>query len=267
MATTSDKIKLGTFLLAAIGLAIAAVVAFAGSALWEARDRYSLVVADSVTGLAVGAPVKIMGIDTGKVSSIELAEDHTRVLIQIEMPPGTRLFEGSIAYIKRQGVTDLRYVDIEQPVASTRVIPPGGRLEHEPTGLDRLTDNAQRISDKTLTLLDRLDEASADVAALAADARELIGDTRPQIGAALTGVDRASRLAAAMFDRADATFDRIDAVVAELDRDMRVNSDELRAALRNIRQASQSVKELSRELRRSPSSLFLARPPKDRRLP
>ena len=71
--------------LAVLGLAILAITVFAGSVLWRHGNRYSIEITSSVSGLTTGSPVKIMGLDAGRVSSMQLADHHTRVIVEIEV--------------------------------------------------------------------------------------------------------------------------------------------------------------------------------------
>jgi phospholipid/cholesterol/gamma-HCH transport system substrate-binding protein len=129
----------------AVGLfVIVGIVAFAylavdlGHARWFGSRGYR-VIADfpSVGDLERGSSVEIAGVDVGRVESVSLVDDEARVVLDIE--PGVRLADDSIAAIKTQGLIGENYVSIS-PGGSGRVIPPNGKIEEvePPVDLEEL---------------------------------------------------------------------------------------------------------------------------------
>ncbi len=264
MPTRAQKVRLGVFLLLAAVLVGIMVLVFGGTALVTRGDRYYVRVGDSVSGLSKGAQVKIMGVTVGEVTDISLDREHTHVLVELTVPRGTPIYRSATAYIKRAGVTDLRYVDIEQLTVAERV-EPGETLPLGSTGLDRLTEQAETITERTVTLLDKANRVLDQALPAVADLSGLVRENRTAVKAAIRDFRAASRAAADGLRGAGSTVSQVDTLIADLHATLRANADELSVTMRNLRAASQSFKELGRELRRSPSSALLSRPPGDRR--
>jgi ABC-type transporter Mla subunit MlaD len=290
MATKAQKIRLGLFLLAATVLGALMFLVFGGRELVDGSRTYRIVVDESVSGLADGSPVKILGVDVGRVSDIVLSPEHTHVIIDLSIPADVPIYSGAIVYIKRTGVTELKYVDIEQRTAGKRV-PPGSYLTFRETPLAQLSDNASEIANRTLTLLDKanglvdeaigvvrqrdrqidhtiaqIDRAASEFGNMSVEVRTLVRDNRALVRDTLADLGAASATAASALDRADRAVQRLDDLVADIQGVVRQNGGELRSTLRNLRVASQGLRELGTELRRSPSSLLFSRPAKERKL-
>jgi phospholipid/cholesterol/gamma-HCH transport system substrate-binding protein len=108
------------------------------AAMWFSGETYERVayVLESryaVTGLNIQAPVRLRGVEVGKVESIEFdAEDRRHILIGIGVRSGTPITRGTVAQLGSQGVTGLSYVMLEDD--GTR-----------PEPLQPSTDKAARI--------------------------------------------------------------------------------------------------------------------------
>ena len=160
-------------------------------------DTYPLTVEfGQVAGIKAGAPVDILGVTRGKVSSVELLQDRVRVGLEID--EGT--FVGTDAQVML--VTDLfnpTAVRIE-PGRSTEAIQPGATLRGSSgTDIAQLMGEGARLVTSLSALAARLDSISAGgrLDALATDleggVRELrawTGESRHQTGAVLKRVDR-----------------------------------------------------------------------------
>ena len=74
---------------------------------------YRSVVAESVAGLNIDAPVKYLGVDVGKVRTIAIDPQNSRqVLLGFLILQGTPVKQDSEAVLKTQGLTGIAYVEI-----------------------------------------------------------------------------------------------------------------------------------------------------------
>ncbi|MCX5694558.1 MAG: MlaD family protein [Candidatus Omnitrophica bacterium] len=71
-----SKTKIGIFVVGAVILLVAAILAFGSGAFFKQSDKYIVFFDGSVKGLSVGAPVIFRGVKIGNVSSIDLAYDE-----------------------------------------------------------------------------------------------------------------------------------------------------------------------------------------------
>ncbi len=90
MSKRANPTLIGAFVIGALVLFFAALFVFGGEELWTERDRYVIFFAESVNGLNVGAPVKMRGVQIGKVTDIRVIYDPkansllTQVVIEVK---------------------------------------------------------------------------------------------------------------------------------------------------------------------------------------
>lgn len=81
---------------------------------WQKKyDLYLAIEDESVAGLNLNAPVKLNGVDVGKVQQITLDPlDPARVNLLFALERGTPIKEDTVAIIKAQGLTGIAYVEL-----------------------------------------------------------------------------------------------------------------------------------------------------------
>lgn len=140
MENRAHAIAAGLFLLL-LGLALAGVVA------WFQGDRvqpirHVVVSRTGVAGLNLKAPVKLRGVEVGKVEAIGFdPADPRQVLITIAVDPGAPITRGTVAKLALQGITGLSFVDLQDGDDNTALLSadgPGQRIELRPTLFDQL---------------------------------------------------------------------------------------------------------------------------------
>jgi len=113
METKANYVAVGAFVLGIL------VVLFV-SVLWVARvqfrdefKRYETFVHGPVTGLGVGATVRLNGIDVGQVSDIAFDPDNSlQVQVGLKIKEGTPIKTDSVVSLESQGLTGVSYVEI-----------------------------------------------------------------------------------------------------------------------------------------------------------
>lgn len=100
------------------------------AALWFSRDNYANVtyVLESqyaVSGLNPQAPVKLRGVQIGKVQNIDFdSENPSLILVTISVKGGSRITRGTTAQLGAQGITGTSYVDLEDDGKNPEFLPP-----------------------------------------------------------------------------------------------------------------------------------------------
>ncbi len=308
MATKAQNAKLGALLLAAAAVLLILLVFVGGMALLAEENTYFVVVDDSVSGLEAGSPVKILGVPVGTVDTVELVEPHAvQVKATFSVDADNRINKGAKAYLKRQGVTELRYIDIGNGDPSAGPLPPGSELEHGETPLDQLMNSAEAVAQQTEKLMstidglvgsasgavdgidpsrlnelfasaegtmNRLEGAAGELEALMRESREVVRESRQPLRQTLEQTAAAASSARSGFDKADIFAGRADVIIAdvralvqELSQTVGGNDEQVRRTLLNLRQASESIERFAEELRRDPSKILFGDPPAERKLP
>jgi len=67
----------------------------------------------SVSGLRIDSPVKIMGIEVGKVKKIIMDQENQKAVVKIKIKKGINIYDDAIASIKTEGLMGDKYVSID----------------------------------------------------------------------------------------------------------------------------------------------------------
>jgi phospholipid/cholesterol/gamma-HCH transport system substrate-binding protein len=67
----------------------------------------------SVTGLRIDSPVKVLGIEVGKVEKITMDQENQKAVVKIKLKKGIKIYDDAIASIKTEGLMGDKYVSID----------------------------------------------------------------------------------------------------------------------------------------------------------
>ncbi|MFN0186733.1 MAG: MlaD family protein [Aquabacterium sp.] len=168
-----------------------------GGATQKAYGVYLALVDESVAGLNLNAPVKLNGVDVGKVRGIELDPTHPeRVRLTFAIQKGTPVTVDTLAVLKTQGLTGIAYVELS---GGTRESAPllAVAPEIHPVIGTRPSLSA-RLENVLTTVLSKLDSTSGTIDAL------LSAENRRAFGSALADIAVVSRALAARRETIDA---------------------------------------------------------------
>ncbi len=148
MSTKNNYLKIGVFVLVALALLIAGLLAFGAKSYFTPKIRFETAVQDDVSGLSVGSSVQLRGVPIGRVTRITFgwhAYPGTKsrgLIVEFEIdgglmpwPPGdlrtlvSRAVDAGLrAIVKGQGITgsSLLSLDILSPP------PPAPELDYTP---------------------------------------------------------------------------------------------------------------------------------------
>ncbi|HLZ64942.1 MAG TPA: MlaD family protein [Aliidongia sp.] len=162
METRANYVAVGAFVL---GIIIALFV----SALWVARvqfrdefRRYETFVQGPVTGLGVGAIVRLNGIEVGQVSDIAFDPDNSlQVQVGLKIKEGTPIKTDSVVSMESQGLTGVSYVEISggTQAAAPLETQPGHHypiIKSRPSALQRVFESAPDVLAHFVVIADRL---------------------------------------------------------------------------------------------------------------
>jgi phospholipid/cholesterol/gamma-HCH transport system substrate-binding protein len=157
-----------------VGLVVVAVIAAAALAVaWiagagdNAYQAYTVYFRQqSLDGLAVGSPVKMRGIKVGAVHRYRFSTGGDEVSVIVRIDEGVPVHEGAEAYIKRNLVTGVASVEINNGPAERPLLidpPPGERypviaegasdIDRVATAVSQLAVNGAQVLERINTLL------------------------------------------------------------------------------------------------------------------
>jgi phospholipid/cholesterol/gamma-HCH transport system substrate-binding protein len=164
-----------------IGLAIAAAL----FAVWLTNTGksddviYRIHFAESVSGLALGDPVKFHGVDVGTVKTLGLDPDNSQLVrVDVRLRRETPVKTDTKASLKLKGITGVVYVELNggSPAAKMLVAEtPEGQIPeipYEKSSLANLLDQLPRVIQKFSALEDKATKVVSDVAGVTKDIKE-----------------------------------------------------------------------------------------------
>lgn len=152
--------RVGLFFLAALVLLAVMIELVEDWRPFETQYSYVAFFNSSV-GLKVGDPVRIAGVDTGKVTDIGLENSHVRVDFFINRENALR--EDSLAQIRQTNMLGGVFLGLDFGSASSPLLPPGSEVRTESsTNIDELITNLDRNQDRVLRPLGELVDESSE---------------------------------------------------------------------------------------------------------
>lgn len=220
MENRAHALSAGLFLvLLCIGLLLAAIK-LSGAA--TDQLDYLLVSRTAVSGLNRNAPVRLRGVDVGKVKDIQFSSSDPHViLVRIGVDKGTPMNKGTYSQLGYLGITGLSYVQLDddgdkpEPLATSENAP--GRIDMRPSFLDQIGNSGQELLRDTAQAAKRVNKLLSD---------ESLHDLSQTISNLKSASGRIADLAAelhptlkalpAITARADKTLSRMDPLLVNL---------------------------------------------------
>jgi len=125
---------------------------------------------ESVSGLAVGDPVKFRGIDVGTVKAMSVDPDNSRlVLVDVRLRKETPVKVDTRASLVLKGITGVVFVELNggDPAAKTLLsVTPEGKVPEiasEKTGLKAMIDDLPKLVEKFSAIEDQIKKVVTNV--------------------------------------------------------------------------------------------------------
>lgn len=197
MENKAYALAAGLFTLLLGASIIVAAMWFSGNTVQ--RESYVLESKFTVSGLSLQAPVRLRGVDVGKVESIQFDPENPRlILIGVAVNSGTPITRGTVGQLGSQGVTGLSYVMLEDDGARPEPLPPSrektARIPMRQSFIDELSGSGKdliaefgQVARRLNALLDENNQAQlmrtlAGVETVAGRVVALAGDIQPVAG-------------------------------------------------------------------------------------
>jgi len=237
--------SVGLFVTAAIAAFVLFVVWLTGRSGDEEMARYSLKFSRDVSGLAVGGPVKYMGMNVGSVIHMDLEQDRgVRVRVDIEILADTPVNRGTYASLALQGITGVAVVNLASETGVHEPLPPGPKGQYPEIPVRDVG---------FVAVLSSAPEIMAKLDSLLSQAGQLLGeDNRARVSGALQNVEQltsslagSSETLAALPQDLHATLADIQATVGELRATIGAVQPGLTETIANINRSSANLASLT----------------------
>jgi phospholipid/cholesterol/gamma-HCH transport system substrate-binding protein len=208
METRANYVMVGSFVLVVLAGVFVAILWLAHTQFNQQFVNYDIYFTGSVTGLSVGAPVNLNGVNIGRVTEIRLdPANPDQVRVTIEADAQAPIKSDSVASLELTGITGIYYIEIS---GGTRDAPPLTKEEGQryaviaakPSRFASLVASAPEVMNKVIEVADRL-------------AQILDEKNRQAIAQTLANIERVSEVAANDADKVDAILDDTRATVSD----------------------------------------------------
>ncbi len=105
-------------------------VSFFGEKTYPLSARFT-----SVTGLRVGSPVYMFGIEVGRVERLTMDQKDRKAAVELQIKQGIKVYDDAIATIKTEGLIGDKYLRID-PGGAGELLKPGGTITETQPDLD-----------------------------------------------------------------------------------------------------------------------------------
>ena len=164
-----------------IVLSVAAAFAF----IWLSRPGnkddvlYRIHFAESVSGLALGDPVKFLGVDVGtvKTMNIDTADPH-QVQVEVRLRSGAPVKTDTKATLKIKGITGVNFIELSGGSADAQTLvaaTPAGKVPEIPaekSAINTMMEQLPKVIAKFSTIEDQTKKVVSDVGETAAKVKE-----------------------------------------------------------------------------------------------
>lgn len=100
------------------------------------EDHYSLYARfTSVSGLRVGSPIEILGIEVGRVEQMTIDSEKQMAVVELKIKKGIPVYNDAIASVKTSGLIGDKFIQID-PGGSGDILKPGGTITETTAPLD-----------------------------------------------------------------------------------------------------------------------------------
>ena len=203
----------------------------------QARTEYTVSSHLPVTGLSPEAAVKFRGVDVGKVIEISIdPASQTTVLINIAIAENLKLTSEAYAELRRQGITGLAYIDLNDESKNAPALPAGSIIPLRPTLVDDLIFKGPEFIAQLEILMRNTNQ-------LTESANRLLTNVDiKQLNNTIANFEKVSEKALPALDSATNMFNGANKLMSEK------NQTQLVQALKSLQQTSDSTIPLINEL-------------------
>lgn len=160
MALTTEK-KVGIFFMA--GLTLLAVMLELGER-WNPFEKnlHYMTYLASTTGLKLGDPVRLAGVEVGKITKIGISD--SRVRVDFEVKPGTTIKTDSIATIRLTNLLGGQFLGISFGSPAASALPPGSEVKsRDIANIDVIVDNVSDLTKDAKSFINDLNANQREV--------------------------------------------------------------------------------------------------------
>ena len=234
----------------------------------------------SITGLKVGDPVRLAGVDVGRITGINILND--KIEINFEVKPGTRVKTDTVAGLRLTNLLGGQFLGLSFGSPTAPLLEAGGVVQgKDVANIDIIVDNLSDVVQDAKQFVNNLnknqDEVLKKVSAILDENRGNLRDSIANINSITGKMDRGEGSLALLlnerklFDDASSAVDSLKVVAGKIERGegtlgKLVNDDavyndasaliaDLRVGVKDLNSGMKDVKEITAKLNRGEGTL------------
>lgn len=187
MKNLTSEIKVGTMVIVSI-LVLAILFYKMGNFDFTKKSYQVKVLFNFAGGIARNAPVRLLGVEIGKVDRIDLQYgDETKVLLTLSLDQATKLRADAMAYVSALGLMGEKYIELNPGSNDAPLLQPGSTITGEdPFQMETFTKKGEEIMEK-------LSKALTDIRSLTTNVDGMVADNRDEIHEILSNVEATTK--------------------------------------------------------------------------
>jgi phospholipid/cholesterol/gamma-HCH transport system substrate-binding protein len=147
----------------------------------------------TITGLKVGDPVRLAGVDVGKIDKITILDE--KVQIDFEVKPGTKIKTDTYASLRLTNLLGGQFLGLSFGSPKAAMLPPGSTVTGKDVGnIDIIVDNVSDLTRDAKLFVDQLNKnqnrVMGQISAILDDNRAPLRDSIANINSITTKLDR-----------------------------------------------------------------------------
>lgn len=261
MTHSRTEVRVGIFVFVGLTILCSMIIMFGFKNIRVLHDVYRITASFKFTnGIVVGAPVRLSGVDVGKIDSIEFAKDENNsVYLHMDIQSGIVIRKDVRLIINSLGIMGEKYLEFIPKSASAEPMKDGDVIiGEEPIPLnDVVMESLKMIDEFKDTFREIFNEETKDNIRETIKNLKTLTDEETQKAlknslknlSRLTGPKTRKQLHAA-FQSIDETVDSLQSVVNE-------NREDLRTILIRIKNISESFEKIASDIKASKGTLGL----------
>ena len=182
-----NEIKVGTMVIASI---VVLLVLFYKMGNFDfTKETYGIdVLFDFTGGIAENAPVRVLGVEVGKVEKIDLKYgDETKVLISLSLDESTELKIDAKAYVSSLGLMGEKHIELIPGSAKAPLLERGSTIIGEdPFQMETFARKSEEIMEK-------LSKALTDIRSLTTNVDGMVTENRDGVNKILSNVEATTK--------------------------------------------------------------------------
>ncbi|NQT06901.1 MAG: MCE family protein [Candidatus Omnitrophica bacterium] len=138
-------------------------------------------------GISKNAPVRLLGVEVGKIEAIELQYDEeTKVLVKLHIDENTELRMDAKAYVSALGLMGEKYIELNPGTGSAPLLEAGSIIiGQDPFQMESITEKSEDI-------MENLSKALTDIRLLTTNVDGMVTENRDEVQKILENVETTS---------------------------------------------------------------------------